>query len=141
CLVYNPFVMEHLVVGRGYSLAVAFLTAAIAIGARALASGRDRPAQPYRNGALCSVCIALSFCASFSFAFVDAVVLAFLFFWFARRASNPRERALILAACVAPGLLLTLFLAGSILADWRVISLAWGAKTLTETAKSVISAS
>ncbi|HEV3198190.1 MAG TPA: hypothetical protein VGZ73_09790 [Bryobacteraceae bacterium] len=42
CLVYNPFVMDYLVSARGYSLALAFLMAAIAIGAYALAPETSR---------------------------------------------------------------------------------------------------
>ncbi|MGO9261377.1 MAG: hypothetical protein ACLQU1_34490 [Bryobacteraceae bacterium] len=143
CLVYNPFVMDYLVVGRGYSLATACLLAAIALAAGATAPGAagDTAAQPapYRTCCGCSLLLALSFCASFSFAVVDAVTLVFIFVWFARRGGT-RYPAL-LAACILPGLLLAALLAGSILADWRQISLAWGARTLGETAHSVIASS
>src|SRR5215471_6915403 len=33
CLVYNPFIFDHLVAARGYALALGFLTAALAIAA------------------------------------------------------------------------------------------------------------
>jgi hypothetical protein len=98
-----------------------------------------RRAQPYRTCCWCSILLALSFCATFSFAVVDAVTLVCIFLWFARR-GGVRYPAL-LAACILPGLLLTAFLAGSILADWRQISLAWGARTLGETASNAIASS
>src|ERR1700730_14711057 len=34
CLVYNPFIMDHLVAARGYSLALAFLMAVVALAIR-----------------------------------------------------------------------------------------------------------
>jgi hypothetical protein len=81
-------------------------------------------------------------CANFSFAFVDAMVLALLTFWFCRRRGQTAgQYAKLLAACILPGLALTLFLAGSILANRRQITLVWGAKSLTETALDVIRAS
>jgi len=139
CLVYNPFVMDHLVAGRGYSLAIACLLAAIALAAGATAPDTAPLAQPYRTCCWCSLLLAFSFCASFSFAVADAVALAFIFVWLARRGGT--RYLPLLASCILPGLLLTAFLAGSILADWRHISLAWGASTLGETARSVIESS
>jgi hypothetical protein len=142
CLVYNPFVMDYLVAARGYSLALAFLMAAIAIGAHALAPLADPPDRPYRACVLCSLSVALSFCANFSFAFVDATALALLTFWFCRRRGQTgAQYAKLLSACILPGLLLTLFLPGSILANRRQITLVWGAKSLRETALDVIRAS
>lgn len=140
CLVYNPFVMDHLVAGRGYSLATGCLLAAIALAAGVTASdAAAQPPSPYRTCCWCSLLLALSFCGTYSFAVVDAVTLACIFVWFARR-GGVRYPAL-LAACIGPGLLLTAFLAGSILVDWRKISLAWGAHRLGETARSVIESS
>lgn len=138
CLVYNPFVMDHLVAGRGYSLAAACLLAAIALAASATRLYAP-PASPLRTCCCCSLLLALSFCGTYSFAVVDAVALVFIVLWFAR---SGRARILhLLAAAILPGLLLTAFLAGSILLDWRQISLAWGARSLGETARSVIQSS
>jgi len=143
CLVYNPFVMDYLVAGRGYSLGIACLLAAVALAMGATAPGAGPPAESqvwiYRTCCWCSLLVALSFCATFSFAVVDAVTMSLIFLWFARH-SGVRV-LLLLAACIGPGLLLTGFLAGSILMDWRAISLAWGAQTLGQTARSVIAAS
>ena len=41
CLVYNPFVLDYLVAARGYSLAVGFLLAALAVIASAMLSEDD----------------------------------------------------------------------------------------------------
>ena len=134
CLVYNPFVMDHLVVGRGYSLGTGCLMAAIAV---AMAASRDDGVSPYRACGWCSVLVGFSFLAQFSFAVADAAVLGAIVLWFWNR-GGLRYRAGLLAAAILPGLLLTLFFAGSILADSRHISLAWGAKSLRETLASVI---
>lgn len=143
CFVYNPFVMDYLVAGRGYSLGVACLLAAVALAAGATVprDGKEIPAHrsPYRTGCYCSLLAALSFCATFSFAVVDAVTMFFIFLAFARERGVRLGRLAL--CCILPGLLLTAFLAGSILVDFRQISLAWGAKTLGETAQSVITAS
>lgn len=141
CLAYNPFIMDHLVAGRGYSLGVGCLLGAIALAASASSSGdaSKSPSDIYRTCCWCSLLLAVSFCSTFSFAVVDAVAAIFIFAWFARRPGVRTARLLL--ACCGPGLALTGFLAGSILADWRHISLAWGARTLGETARSVIESS
>jgi len=139
CLVYNPFVMDYLVAGRGYSLGVACLLAAVALAAGATRPEAAGPRQIYRTCGYCSLLLALSFCGTFSFAVVDAAAMACIFAWFMRQG---RVRVpVLLAACIGPGLLLTVFLAGSILVDYRQISLAWGARTLGETARGVMAAS
>ncbi|MBZ5724706.1 MAG: hypothetical protein LAP87_06880 [Acidobacteriia bacterium] len=140
CLVYNPFVMDYLVAGRGYCLATAFLAAAIVIAAWSLSPENAPHLRPYKVCSLCSLCAALSFCGTYSFAIVDATALGFIFWWVVRT-QRPVRTAKLLAACIFPGLLLTAVLAGSILVDWRNISLAWGAKSLRETFSSVIDAS
>src|SRR4051812_4101585 len=53
CLVYNPFVFDHLVAARGYALALGFLMCILALG---FCTRLDAAAC-----ALCSVCAALSF--------------------------------------------------------------------------------
>jgi hypothetical protein len=149
CMVYNPFVMDHLVAARGYSLGVGLLMAAVAIAARELAPEPVAEEHSYRACMLCSICAGLSFCATYSFAVVDAAAMGFIFAAFAGRASRKGlrrgfgsgETVRLLAACAVPGLLVTALLAGDILVHWRQISLAWGAKSLTETAASVIKSS
>lgn len=71
CLAFNPFTGDFLVAARGYGMALAFLLLALGPLARA---GAPLPGQI----AASSACLALSFTASFSFAIVDAIVLALL---------------------------------------------------------------
>jgi hypothetical protein len=143
CFVYNPFVMDYLVAGRGYSLGVACLLAAITLAVRATSPVAPPPAvsplRLYRTCCWCSLLLAVSFCSTFSFAVVDVVAIACIFLWFLRREGV--HYPALLASCILPGLVLTAALAGSILADWRQISLAWGAQRLGETARSVIDSS
>jgi hypothetical protein len=119
-MVFNPFVMDYLVAARGYSLALGFLMAAIAVAARRQASGAD----PFRTCALCSVLIALSFTANFSFAAADAAALAAIAVWCARR---PYWR--IALAAIVPGLAIAGYLTGAIVAHWPRNQFVWGATT------------
>ena len=80
CLVYNPFILDFMSVGRGYSLANAFLLAAIAA-----------PVWHYRMGgsvrmgsAVASLALGLSFIAVFSYAFVDIAVFVAIVTWAVR---------------------------------------------------------
>jgi hypothetical protein len=79
CLTFNPFVMDHLVAARGYSLALGFLLLAIACGGL---SG-----LPY-----VSICLALSFASNFSFALADAAVMLFILLWHCSEVRTVRER-------------------------------------------------
>jgi hypothetical protein len=62
CLVYSPFVMDYMVAARGYGLALGCMLAAI----WALWGSRF---------GLASLCAGMSFCANFSFAYVDASLM------------------------------------------------------------------
>src|SRR5216684_1675662 len=86
CLVYNPFVMDYMVAARGYGLALGFLMTAI------WAISKERFATA-------SICAALSFCANFSFAYIDAAVMLVGTFWAVRQTKNWRT----LACCLVPG--------------------------------------
>jgi len=125
CLVSNPFVMDYLVAARGYSLALAFLMAALAYAAWRESSGAD----PLRTCAVCSAAIALSFAANFSFAIADAVTLAGIALWCASGKRSIRHYARIAAAAIVPGLLVALYLTGAILAHWPRNEFRWGATT------------
>src|ERR1051326_127126 len=114
CLVFNPMVMDYLVAARGYSLAVGFLMAAIAVAARARAEGGDS----IKTCAVASVLLALSFCANFSFAIVDAVTLAGIAWWLAPAKGMRRDYMRVGAAAILPGLALALGLTGRIIAHW-----------------------
>lgn len=133
CMVYNPFVMDFLVAARGYSLAVGFLLAAVAIAASA-ARGPGPWRDPVRACAAVSLLLGLSFAANFSFALVDAAV-GLLVFWQAWRSAPSSQRARIAAAAILPGALAAAFLVGSVLAQSSQVELTHGATSLRETAK------
>ncbi len=123
CLVYNPFIMDHLVAARGYSLALAFLMAAFAF---------------HDQCALASVCAGLSFTANFSFAFVDAATLLLVLVGAWKSGRRPVRAAF---ACVMPGLAVVLFLAGSVLATWPKGQFIYGATSWAETFRGIVAAS
>jgi hypothetical protein len=136
-MVYNPLVFDYLVAARGYSLAVAFLTAAIAIAAyhrREDSSGAL--ASPVRACALCSICLALSVAANFSFVFVDAALLLMVFAWISTSGRIKRYSQLV-AACVAPGLLVTVVISAPAMLAMSKFQLWWGANSLGETFHSI----
>jgi hypothetical protein len=66
CLGINPFVLDYLVVGRGYSLALGFLMTAVAIHCEELVSESPQP----RLIAVASASLGLAFAANFSFAYI-----------------------------------------------------------------------
>ena len=117
CLVYNPFVFDYLVAARGYSLALGFLMLLILTGTQA----SDR--SILRTCVICSICSALSFAASFSFAFVNLTALGFV--------SIRRRRAIL--ALTLPGILVSIVLVSSVLLNWPKGHLFHGATTLLET--------
>ena len=93
CLVYNPFVFDHMVAARGYALALGFLMAALVIAAY-------RKAEP-ATCAACSICLSLSFAANFSFAFVDLAAMLAILIWACARtqANQARVRCWARACC------------------------------------------
>lgn len=149
-LVYNPFIFDYLVAARGYGLATAFLMCGIAIPAyRQFHSygGDGRAISPIRAGILCSSCLALSFAANFSFAFVDAATLVVVFLWTWRIGAGADVRgeggfpARLLAAFTLPGLAITLVLAAPALLRWPKGQLVYGATSLGETFRTIGEAS
>ncbi len=145
CLLCNPFVMDHLVAVRGYSMALGFLVACLALAAR------EAPVESeIRQCAVCSAAAALSFCANFSFAIADAALLLLISLSLARRAAarctDGRERVAactrVLLAAVLSGALIALLIVGSVLAEWaKGGDLVWGAATMRQTFQSVVRAS
>lgn len=127
-LVFNPFIFDHLVAARGYSLALAFLLSAIAVAAYADARGWP----PARAGAIASACLALSFAANFSFAIVDAFTMAAIMTWACARTQTLGSRVHRLGACVLPGLLVTLFVSAPVVLHWPKGQLGYGAYSLGE---------
>lgn len=142
CLVWNPFVLDYMVAARGYSLAVAFLMCAIAIAAHCQRERDGQVPSTIVPCALCSISAALSFAANFSFAFANAATMLIIFLWACRlRTHSLKQRAQVLAACTAPGLLVTLLLSASLVLQWPRGQLWYGATSLHETVSSVVEAS
>jgi 4-amino-4-deoxy-L-arabinose transferase-like glycosyltransferase len=133
CLVYNPFVFDHLVAARGYAMALGFLMAALAIAAY-------RKPEPAMCAA-CSTCVALSFAANFSFAFVDAAALVAISIWACARTQAIQARVRIVGACVLPGLLVSVFLSAPVVLQWPKGQLDFGAHSLGETFHTVAQSS
>jgi hypothetical protein len=130
CLAYNPFLFDFMVAGRGYSLALAFLLAAIAVPLW----HREKEAPSLRQScAWASLFLGLSFSANFSFAFVDAAAFLAIAIWALGRAG-----AQIISACVLPGLLVAFLICGYPVLHWHKRELWYGATSLTETVRSIV---
>lgn len=134
CLTLNPFILDYLVAARGYGLALGLLMTAVLAGARVIAG-----IATVRNCALASVCVALSFTASFPFAFPDLAIILLLWGWCLLRHRN-RVYALT-AACFVPGLLVTIVVAGSVLHEWPKGQLYYGAHNVKEMWHSLVASS
>jgi hypothetical protein len=131
--------MDYLVAARGYSLALGFLTCAIAVAVHHQArDATARAAAHYRTCMLISACAALSVSANFSFAIAGALTVLGLLVWICRE--RPVRHLRTLAACVVPGLAIAYFLVGSILLSWPRGAFIWGAKSLLETFRSLLRA-
>jgi len=125
CLVLNPFVLDYLVAARGYSLAVGFLLAAIALFWRILDQKHS-----LQWVALCSILLALSVAANFSFAIADLMVGATLLT--AVAFSQRRQAALAGIYGILPGAAVVLFLCSSLLLHSRGSEFYYGARSLHE---------
>jgi hypothetical protein len=130
CLTYNPFVFDFMVAARGYSLALAFLMAAIAV---PLWHREKETPSLEKSCALASLLLGLSFSANFSFAFIDTAAFLAIAAWAFRRGGVS-----ILKACVLPGLLAALLICGYPLLHWQKRELWYGATSLREMARSII---
>ncbi|MGE5645575.1 MAG: hypothetical protein ACM336_07275 [Acidobacteriota bacterium] len=128
CLVYNPFVMDHLVAARGYSMAAGFFLTglAVVIAKRSLGSC-----------ALFSVCMGLSFVANFSFGFAAAAAVLVV----AIRAWRSEGSLKTAAACALPAPAIALALASSTLLHWKAGQFNYGATSLRETFAGIAQAS
>jgi hypothetical protein len=124
CLVYNPFIFDHLVAARGYGLALGFLMCMLAAAA---CTRLDAAAC-----ALCSVCAALSFAANFSFAFVNAFAMLAILSWACARTQAYQTRVRLLGACILPGLLVSVLLSAPAVLHWPKGELNYGAHSLGE---------
>ena len=132
CLTCNPFIMDYLVAARGYSLALGFWMAALAVTVTESGVLRGKCIAA-------SICMALSFAANFSFALLDIFTMTWLLWWACWRAR--KGYALILASGIFPGLVIAAFLAGSVVWTWPGGQFVFGAHSLRETFHSVLACS
>jgi hypothetical protein len=132
CLTYNPIVQDYLVAARGYSLALAFFTAAVAIVIRVCIK---REAST-RMVVIASVCAGLSFCSNFSFAFANAVAIVALICccWHLPRLSRQH----LIVGALFPGIAVTILICGYTLQHWPKDQLYYGAKSLRRVVLSVL---
>jgi energy-coupling factor transporter ATP-binding protein EcfA2 len=137
CLVYNPFVFDYLVAARGYSLADAFLLAAIAVPFFHRVKGR---LSLVKCCALASLALGLSFTSNFSFAFVDLAALLAIVTWAVRR-REANSILRVIGFCIFPGLFTVILMCGYPLAHWPKGELWYGARSLGEMTRSLVDAS
>ncbi|HTS50082.1 MAG TPA: hypothetical protein VMH05_19180 [Bryobacteraceae bacterium] len=132
CLVFNPMLLDYLVAARGYSLAIGFFLAALAVIASAMMNNGGG-ANLSRKSAWISVLLALSCSANLSFAIANAVTLTIFFLWTVRRHGFGRAGYLRLAAATyLPGLLIGFILCGSMVLNWPKGELYFGSKHMSE---------
>ena len=139
CLVYNPFVMDYLPAARGYSLALGFLVAALALAARLQIEGVSRSLQPAAVCAGISACAALSFAANFSFGFVAGMTWLVLSGWIWKTHGGRPLRNV--AACTLPGLVVSLLLTVWTVAHWSNRQIWIGTKSLGDVFAGILEAS
>ena len=134
CLTLNPFVLDYLVAARGYSMALGFLMVSLLASARVL-SGH----KPIQNCAFASICVALSFTASFPFAFVDLAIIILLWTWCV--VHYPHRWPGFSAACFIPGTVTAFAIAGSVVLNWPRGQLYYGAHNIKEMWHSLVTSS
>jgi hypothetical protein len=137
CLVYNPFILDFFAAARGYSLANAFLIAALAI---PLWHTRRRHKSVAVSSALASAAIGLSFCSNFSFAFVDMAALLVIVIWAIRQRGRDSMLRMIVC-CALPALTISVALCGYPITHYQRSALWYGARSLGEMTHSLVDAS
>jgi hypothetical protein len=135
CLVFNPFVFDHLVAARGYGLALAFLMWALVYSAESYI--REYPLVA--ACAVSSLCAGMSVNANLSFAFVDSVAMIAIFL--CARYHRPSEWIRLMAACTLPGAAIITIVSGDALVHTRPGELVYGAQSLREMFGSILESS
>lgn len=137
CLTYNPFICDFMVAARGYSLADAFLLAAIAVPVWHRVKGEP----PLRECCIwASLGLGLSFTSNFSFAFADLAAYTGILSWAMRRREGESIKRVV-EWCTLPGLFVALLICGYPLAHWRREDLWWGAHSFSEMTGSLVQSS
>jgi hypothetical protein len=132
CLVFNPFIFDHLVAARGYGLALGFLMWAMVYPVW-------RRESLVAACAVSSLCAGLSVDANFSFAIVNLVAMTavFLFAWHRR----PKEGIRLLVACAFPAAAVIAIVSGYALLHYQSGQLIYGTRSLRDTFATIIEAS
>ena len=140
CLVFNPFIFDHLVAARGYGLALGFLMWAIVYPARWHLEGHLKDRESLLVAcAVSSLCAGLSVDANFSFAFVNVATMTAIFLF--ARSLRPQDWTDLLAACVLPAAALIAIVSAGALLDLHPGELIYGARSLGEEFASIIESS
>ncbi len=133
CLLLNPFVQDYLVIARGYSLALAFLMAALLV----LFIAREIPERRIRLSALASVFVGLSISSNFSFGIVDVVSIGIFGALFAWDGLNRRSLTLG-TALLAPAPIVAFLVCGPALTHFSKDELYYGTHSVLEMLGSVV---
>jgi hypothetical protein len=148
CFVCNPFIMDYLVAARGYGMALGFLGLAIYLFAGMLLEERGGIGERdiLKRSAAISACIALSICASYTFAYACSfLLLAAGSLAGVRLVKQKRGISLTLlrlaAACSLPGIIILAVFAGSALTRFPREQLFWGTDSLLESWRDIREAS
>jgi hypothetical protein len=132
CLVYNPMILDYLVAARGYSLAIGFFLAAVAVIASSMITAEGQ-VKILEKCAWVSALLALSSAANFSFSIANGVTLTIFFVWAARQYGAGRGGYLrVAAASCLPGLLLGGILSGSVVLNLPRSELYFGSQAMSE---------
>ena len=131
CLVFNPLILDYLVAARGYSLAIGFFLAAVAVIATAMITTGNE-AKLIRQCVAVSALLALSCSANFSFAIANGTMLTIFSLWAVRQKLGSAQRVRLAVASYAPGLLIGFILCGSVLTSWPSGELYFGSKQMSE---------
>ena len=135
CLVFNPFIFDHLVAARGYGLALAFLMWAIVYSAESHLRERSLA----EACVVSSLCAGLSVSANFSFAFVNLAAMTAILLCAWRQ--RPKEKVRLFAACTLPGAATFAIVSSYALLHLRSGELIYGAHSLGEAFGSILEAS
>jgi hypothetical protein len=133
CLAANPFILDHLVAARGYSLALGFLMLAIVAYWDWRVDPRGRSAV--KLWALISSALALCFTANFAFALVAAATFLVLL-----NETRGQWSRWLFAAALAPAAVIVVVLPLPALIDWPAGQLTYGATSVLQTFSTIYEA-
>jgi hypothetical protein len=138
CLTLNPFILDFLIVSRGYSLALGLLMAAVALHCEELLHEQTSTDSTFRSKrlAVASLCLGLSFTASFSFAYIIVGVAAS--FLFAATPWRSVAAGRLWIAFFGPAAAAVLALSGSTVLAFPKSQLYFGAQSLRQMWHSLV---